>query len=175
MDDRQVQLRLPALSDETEVRQAQVELAEDDFEFFFLQPEESWEGFVNRTRLNSWGRDLPQGWVPNSFLLAEANGAIVGRVSIRHELNDALLQEGGHIGYGVRPAFRRRGYGLSILEQSLELTRGLGLQRVLITCDDDNVASIKLIESCGGILENVTATEAHPALRRYWIELGVAR
>jgi predicted acetyltransferase len=118
------------------------------------------------------GVGLPPGHVPSTFLLAFDRSRIVGRVSIRHELNDLLLQIGGHIGYAVVPEFRRRGYATEMLRQSLELaSRGLGLTRVLLTCDDDNVGSIRVIEKNGGVFENVVTG---PALatprRRYWID-----
>jgi len=102
---------------------------------------------------------VPPGRVPATFLLAEVDGAIVGRVSIRHELNDYLERFGGHIGYAVRPAHRRRGYGRAILRQSLDVARSVGLSRVLLTCDDTNAASVRIIESCGGLLEDVVAAD----------------
>jgi predicted acetyltransferase len=71
--------------------------------------------------------------VPATFLVAEAEGQIVGRVSIRHELNACLAEVGGHIGYGVRPGFRRRGYATAIMRQSLAVASSIGLERVLVT------------------------------------------
>jgi predicted acetyltransferase len=115
---------------------------------------------------------LPDRWVPNTFLVAEVAGTLVGRTSIRHELNEFLAREGGHIGYAVLAAHRRRGYATEILRQSLVIARSVGVDRVLITCDDDNVGSIKVIESCGGRLEDVIAVsdKGAPGVRRYWID-----
>jgi predicted acetyltransferase len=97
----------------------------------------------------------------------------VGRVSIRHELNAYLAEVGGHIGYGVRPGFRRRGYATAILRQSLPVAASIGLERVLVTCDADNVGSSTVIESCGGVLENVTAgRDGSVPKRRYWVKVG---
>jgi predicted acetyltransferase len=109
--------------------------------------------------------------VPSTFLVAEVDGDIVGRVSIRHELNDFLRRIGGHIGYGVLPDFRRRGYATEILQQSLDITRTMGLTRVMLTCDDDNVASAKTIERCGGRLAAVVPADdpADSPIRQYWI------
>jgi predicted acetyltransferase len=93
-----------------------------------------------------------------------------GRVSIRHELNEFLTNFGGHIGYGVRPAYRRRGYASEILTQALIIARAEGIDRVLITCDQQNTASAKIIEAHGGVLEDVRPDPAGPPKRRYWIE-----
>ncbi len=79
--------------------------------------------------------------------------------------------EGGHIGYCVRPGFRRRGYATEILRQAVIVARSIGIDRVLVTCDDDNAASIAVIESNGGKLDGVRpATDQGPPHRRYWID-----
>ena len=118
------------------------------------------------------GVNLPPNHVPSTFLLAFDKGRIVGRVSIRHELNDFLYRLGGHIGYVVVPNFRRRGYATEILRQSLDIARDrFGLNRVLLTCDDDSVGSIRTIEKNGGVLENVVSgADLLKPKRRYWIE-----
>ena len=122
------------------------------------------------------GESLPPNHVASTFLFAFAGSSIVGRVTIRHSLNAYLERFGGHIGYVVVPEFRRRGHATAILRVSLQIARDrLGLDRVLVTCDDDNVGSIKAIEKNGGILENVvTAPELDRPKRRYWFELGDA-
>ena len=117
-------------------------------------------------RQRARGEQLPPHHVPSTFLFGFDGTRIVGRVSIRHELNDFLLREGGHIGYVVVPEFRRRGYATAMLRRSLEISRhDLGIDRVLLTCDDDNVASIRTIEKNGGVLENIGTGPR----RRYWI------
>ena len=117
------------------------------------------------------GENLPARHVPSTFLFAFAGNTIVGRVSIRHSLNRYLERFGGHIGYVVVPEYRRQGYATAILRQALQIARQkLGLTRVLVTCDDDNVGSIKTIEKNGGVLESiVTGPNGDTPKRRYWI------
>ena len=110
--------------------------------------------------------------MPSTFLFAFNGPRIVGRGSIRHELNDFLFRVGGHIGYTVVPEFRRRGYATQILRQLLTIARErFGLARVLVTCDDDNIGSIRTIEKNGGVLENVVSgVDLVTPKRRYWID-----
>jgi predicted acetyltransferase len=100
-------------------------------------------------------------------------GEVIGFVSLRHELNDWLRRFGGHIGYAVRPSRRLRGYARAGLALALERSRELGLDRVMLTCDDDNAGSIRTIEGAGGELEDVidAPEQGHPRVRRYWITL----
>ena len=118
------------------------------------------------------GERLLPGHVASTFLFAFAGERIVGRVSIRHELNAHLARVGGHIGYTVVPEFRRKGVATEMLRQALVIARDdLGLKRVLLTCDDDNVGSIRTIEKSGGVFEGVVADpEMAKPKRRYWID-----
>ena len=110
--------------------------------------------------------------VPFSVFWLVEGDEFIGEASIRHELNAHLLKEGGHVGYGIRPSRQRQGYGRLILALALAECRRLGLDRVLLTCDDRNLASARIIEANGGRLENVVADPAgRGALRRYWISL----
>jgi predicted acetyltransferase len=112
--------------------------------------------------------------VPSTFLFAFVQARIVGRASIRHRLTPPLERVGGHIGYVVVPQFRRQGHATGILRLSLQFARDrLGLARALVTCDDDNIGSIRTIEKNGGILENVvTGPGLDRPKRRYWFDLG---
>jgi predicted acetyltransferase len=168
-----VLLRPLEVSDEKQALQAHEELAPDDFEFLFVRQGEAWPAYLERMESERLGVDLPEGWVPATFLVAEAEGQVVGRVSIRHGLNAHLAQVGGHIGYGVRPGFRRRGYATDILRQSLEFAASIGLDRVLVTCDVGNLGSATVIERCGGVLENVVpGPDGSGPTCRYWVETG---
>lgn len=95
------------------------------------------------------------------------NGEVVGFLALRHRLNAWLLEEGGHIGYGVRPSRRSQGHASRALQLSLAAAAELGLERVLVTCDDDNVGSRRTIERCGGVYE-----DSRNGKRRYWIATG---
>jgi len=118
------------------------------------------------------GVNVSSDFVPATFLFAFVEARIIGRISIRHSLNEQLERVGGHIGYVVVPEFRRRGHATEILRQGLEIARAqLGIERVLLTCDDDNLGSIRAIEKNGGKLENVIVGPNLPKpKRRYWIE-----
>ena len=109
------------------------------------------------------------------WLVDDERGFFIGEISIRHKLNDALLQYGGHIGYGVRYSEWSRGYGTLMLKLALEKAKELGIRKVLITCDDDNLASAKVMENNGFTLadkvENCIDGEKI-VTRRYWKELG---
>ena len=168
-----IELRALRVEDEVSFLDAirEFEGSETPFAFHF-DPAEDFRDYVDR--VNSWpyGKSLPDDFVTNSYYVAVTGDMIVGRVSLRHELNDFLERIGGHIGYAVIPSRRRRGYARNMLKQSLGIAREKGLDRVLVTSDVNNIASIRVIEANGGILENTTN---EPGLKiqkhRYWINL----
>ena len=140
---------------------------------FGLDDADSFEAYLQSLDDRRHGRNLKPDWVPETFLLADVAGVVVGRISIRHELNDHLRSNGGHIGYGVLPEHRRRGYAGEILRHGLAVARDLGLARVLLTCDEENTASRIVIERHGGTYAGATpATPEASARRRYWIRLA---
>lgn len=110
--------------------------------------------------------------VPESIFWLIDNSTFIGRITIRHALNDYLYRYDGHIGYEIRPSRRNKGYGKKLLKLGLAEARRLGLQRIMISCGADNMASRKIIEDSGGIFENeVWQEDCEGAIRRYWIEL----
>jgi len=162
-------LRPLEIPDEAEALAGDRELALEDWGYLLsYEPGMPWETYLEKLEMKRHGLGLEEGHVPATFFIADVDGALVGRSSIRHELNDFLFNVGGHIGYGVRPAFRRKGYATEILRQSLLYIRNFGVTEVLVTCDDDNIASAKVIESQGGVLENKVEFEGS-LKRRYWI------
>jgi len=113
-----------------------------------------------------------KGLVPSSiYFLMDEDKIIYGAIDIRHELNDYLLRYGGHIGYGIRPSQRRKGYASQMLTLALPIAKELGINKALITCDKSNVGSAKTIMNNGGILEN-EVINGDEITQRYWIELG---
>ncbi|HPH95182.1 MAG TPA: GNAT family N-acetyltransferase [Anaerolineaceae bacterium] len=129
--------------------------------------------FLLDTEKQSQGVDLPPELVPSTtYWLVTPEGVVIGRSSLRHYLNPALELRGGHIGYAIRPSMRRQGHGTRILALTLEKARELGLTRVLVTCDTSNIASARIIEHNGGILENFTTSPSDGVqISRYWIQL----
>jgi predicted acetyltransferase len=132
----------------------------------------SYEQMLLRLQKNSQGLALEKEHVPSTMLYGFVDGHIVGRVAIRHALNDYLLKYGGNVGYAVVPEFRKRGFATEMLKQALIVCKKLGLNKILLTCADDNVPSYKIIEKFGAILENKVYDEKEKRItRRYWIAL----
>lgn len=132
-----------------------IEIAEQDF-----------AAFVARKLADAQRRS--ETVVPKTHLWAVAQEQFVGRISIHHALNDALRVAGGHIGYDTVPSFRRRGVATEMLRQALPVARALGLTEVLLTCDDTNAASIRVIETNGGSLRETRSLDRHKPPKRYY-------
>ena len=115
---------------------------------------------------------VPKGLVPSSTYLAvrEKDNYIVGMIDIRHYLNEYLTQAGGHIGYGVRKTERNKGYAKQMLKLALEKCKELKIKKVLITCDEDNIASEKVILSTNAKLEDIRNVDGENK-KRFWIDL----
>ncbi len=138
-----------------------------------LDSAETFESWYQALQDNSSEETVRPGLVPESlFLAVDQNDYLVGMIDIRHRLNDYLAQFGGHIGYSVRKSERQKGYATEMLALALEEAKKLGLRRVLITCDRDNLGSAKTILNNGGVLENEAFDPNDNTItQRYWIEL----
>jgi predicted acetyltransferase len=102
--------------------------------------------------------------VPETLLWYVDGDTFLGHLSVRHELNDWLFEQGGHIGYDVRPSARRRGHATAMLALSLPVANALGINPALVTCLSENIGSRTVIERCGGVFEDVRYGR-----RRYWV------
>ena len=107
----------------------------------------------------------PPGFVPDTVLWLRDGATFIGRTSVRHELTEMLREIGGHIGYDVRPSYRRRGHGTEMLRQALPIARRLGIDPALVTCDVDNIGSRRVIEANGGRLEDERLGKL-----RFWVQ-----
>lgn len=133
----------------------------------------SYDEWLTRERKFESEDTCPKGKVPCNlyFLTRVSDGKIVGASSIRWKLNKGLLHSGGHIGYGIRPSERGKGYGTRQLGLILEKCRERKMDQVLITCLEDNTASQKIILNNGGVLENAVTTPQGEIFFRYWVKL----
>ncbi len=140
---------------------------------FHVLAQESFPDYLEKVTNLARNVNIPDGLVAmTSYWLTLHGKVIIGESRLRHYLNPELKIEGGHIGYAIRPSMRRRGYGALILDLTLDKARNMGLQRVLVTCDTDNIGSARIIEKNGGILESYTISpESGKQISRYWIEI----
>ena len=165
-------LRTPRLADEALAEILRGEFEADGFGAA-LKPldGQTWADWVASLPFWSRGENLPEGLVAFDCFIAEVEGEPVGYVSFRHNLNTETLRSwGGHIGYVVRPNCRQRGYATLMLEQTLAVAKSQGLSQVLVTCDENNMASARVIEKCHGVYES-TYEHDDKRTRRYWIAL----
>ena len=130
------------------------------------------EDWLEELKKRSSEDTVPKGLVPSSTYLAvrEKDNYIVGMIDIRHYLNKYLTQVGGNIGYGVRKTERNKGYAKQMLKLALEKCKELKIKKVLITCDEDNIASEKVILSANAKFEHIRCIDGEN-IKKFWIEL----
>lgn len=149
----------------------------------FLDSKEELHGIARLLKVNNYedwllmirdralGYNLPVNKVRTTAYLAIYNNSIVGDLVLRHELNDALLNYNGHIGYTVRPIDRGKGYATMMLKEVMVIAKNEGISKLLVTCDVGNVASERVIIKNGGIFEDIRVEEDGNAIKRFWIDL----
>lgn len=121
---------------------------------------------------NRRGENLPAGWVPDStYWLVSNKSEVLGVVNIRHTLTDRLRETGGHIGYGIKPSARGKGYAVTMLKFALKKAKEIGMDSVLIVCDKENKASERTILKSGGRRIEDFIEEDGNVVHRFWIEL----
>jgi len=132
----------------------------------------SFDDWLEKIEKESKGEDLLQNRVPATTytLIRHSDNKLLGIYNIRHSLNEFLLNFAGHIGYSIIPSERKKGYGTEGLKLALQEAKKIGINKVLITSNVNNIASSKVIENCNGVLENIV-TKNNQKLKRYWINI----
>jgi len=126
--------------------------------------------FIQKLSDNAEGKNLKKGYVPGSTYWLVDNGIFIGHITIRHRLNKKLRKISGHIGYSIRPSKRKKGYGTEILRLGLLKAKKMDFDKVLLTCDDNNIGSSKIIEANGGKLKKKIEHEGK-IIRHYLISM----
>jgi predicted acetyltransferase len=148
------------------------ESGEDMIPWVISKDPSNFQGMIQFLFDSEEGKNLPANWVPDStFWLVNENNKVIGAVNIRHRLTDMLFNCGGHIGYGIRPSERRKGYATRLLSLSLEKAKELGIQKVLVVCDKSNIGSKKTILNNGGVQDMDYIEEDGNIVKRFWKEL----
>lgn len=164
-----MELRRPKLEDKEKILEmlADFEAAGSRQDGFFGGADFVYEDWLETIQLAEAGLGLPQGFVPYIQLVSfAADGQAVGFLNLRLRLNDYLLQEGGHIGYSIRPSARGKGFAKEQLRQGLQVAKSKNIKRALVTCDENNAASRAVILANGGVLEDIRGGK-----ERYWIDV----
>jgi predicted acetyltransferase len=136
----------------------------------------NWDGdfadYLRRMRILASGENLPDGEVPRRTYFLFCGRKIIGRTELHLELNRERALVGGHIGGDIRRSERKKGYGETALRLTLEKAGESGLEKVLVTCNAENIASARTIEKCGGALEKqIIYEETGTLISHYWIRL----
>lgn len=167
-------LELPHIKYKQSFLEAYQEFIQDgmwkDFDYSFLL--HNFDKYVQELSDHREGKSLESGWVPHTQFWIIEDEKFVGLIDLRHRINDPLEKFGGHIGYEIRPSERKKGLASWALEKVIPYAKLKMLNEVLITCDDNNIASIKIIEKSGGVLKDKIQNMGMEQLtRRYWIQL----
>ena len=147
------------------------EAGEQHPQSFLSFGDEDFFAFLRKQEDELKEENLPPDVTPQTtFWLSNESGLLIGHVIVRHKANPAPEECGGHICFSVRPSQRGKGYGKQMLALALEKAAGFGLDRAMITCDANNIASARIIEHNGGeLIDTIVSTRTEKSLRRYWI------
>ena len=166
-----MELRRPRLADKETVLEmmAEFEKSQSGHDGGFWDTENfSYEDWLESNQNQEMGINLPEGWVPAIQLVAfSEKGQALGFLSLRLRLSNFLLEEGGHIGYSVRPSERGKGYAKETLRQGLQVAKEKNIKKALVTCSVNNPSSRAVILANGGLIEDV-----RNRVERYWIEVA---
>lgn len=166
-----IQIRKPTINDETAVMDMCDELADENGHVpggHGLNTHSSYADWLDTLMEIEQGVPVKK-YVPAIQFIGFDGNRAIGVIQLRMELNDFLLNSGGHIGYTVRSSERRKGYGAEMLQQCVKYAGEHGLKQVLVTCDESNIASAKTIEKAGGVLEDMRNVDGVNK-KRYWID-----
>jgi predicted acetyltransferase len=138
-----------------------------------LEKVHSYAEWLDRLRVNTDEKTVLPGWVVAStfFVVRKSDRKIIGMIDIRHSLNEFLSKYGGHIGYGVRPSERNKGYATQMLRMALQYLKQIGLTKVMLACYQENVASRRTIEKCNGVLEREFLHSDGKTVQVFWITI----
>lgn len=138
-----------------------------------MEKKETFDEWLTMIKNNRNQYTVQDGWVPATtfFAIRKEDGKLIGMMDIRHELNDFLREYGGHLGMGVRPTERRKGYATQILMMALDYCRSIGLDKVMAACYEENAASRNTILKCGGELEREFTYTDGKVVQVFWISL----
>lgn len=162
------------------IPQKEHEIAVMDFREEFLKARERISGGVGLEQAENYQDWLEHKYIPHYglvdeavFLAFDSVGNLVGISDIRLGTNDFIQTFAGQIGYNVRPSQRRKGYASEILRLTLKKATQYGYQNILITCNEPNITSAKIIEKNGGVLEKIIPHPGYPNVKRYYINLSL--
>ncbi len=155
-----------------EMRDACVAVGEDEWKGRTALAHSNVPAFIALLNRRASGMDIPNGWVPETTLwIVREKRIVVGEIELRNPLNDWLRQVGGNIGYMTHPNHRSKGIATFALRAGLLILADIGLQRPLVTCRDDNLPSIRVIEKCGGTRIEDSSING-PLRRRYILDVA---
>lgn len=172
-----IELRLPTSEYESQAEAFKHEFFENEETVIngsALYDQMSFKNWLIHTQNSAKPETVSKDWVVTDsfFAVRKSDGRIVGIIDVRHNIDHPFLaQYGGHIGYSVRPSERRKGYATYMLRLALEHAKSIGLIKVMLGCYQDNTASIKTIEKCGGDLAETKPYTDGKSMNIYWVDI----